>query len=106
MSFRIQFQDVPHSVYLAQKCQELSRALAEEFPEVNRFDVTQSLLGAEQTTTIHVTGRDLDLASSSRAAFARDSVNEAFSKLRRQLRKHHDKLIFNRRREVAKTAPN
>jgi ribosome-associated translation inhibitor RaiA len=105
LSFKIHFHDVPHSVYLAQKCQELSRALSEEFPEALRFDVTQSQLGVDQTTTVHVTGRDLDFASTSKAAHARESVNEAFTKLRRQLRKHHDKAIFNRRREL-RAQPN
>ena len=96
----MQFQDVPHSLDLEEKCQSLSRQLSEEFPEALTFDVTQSQAGADQMTTVHVTGRDIDLASSSTAEHSRESVNDAFSKVRRQLRKHHDKQIFKSRRNA------
>lgn len=100
MTFRIHFQDVEHSNFLHEKCETLSRALQQEFPETLRFEVTMTQNGEERATQVHVTGKDVDFASTASSKSAPESVNDAFDRLRKQLRKHHDKLIFKRRREV------
>ena len=49
---------------------------------------------------MHVTGRDIDMAA---RAKSRESMlvaaREAFAKAHHQLRKHHDKHVFNPRRD-------
>ncbi len=94
------FQDLEHSDFLHSKCEDLSQSLRNEFPETTRFEVTMTQVGDERATQVHVTGRDIDFVSSASSKSARESVNDAFDRVRKQLRKHHDKVIFNRRREA------
>jgi ribosome-associated translation inhibitor RaiA len=98
MSFRIQFHDVPHSDAIRQECEDLASALLEEFPETSKCEVTVSHAGDEKELHLHVTGKDVDLAARAQARELRETVTEAFDRVRRQLRKHHDKQIFSRRR--------
>lgn len=100
MSFRMHFQEVPHSSYLRRKCVALSTDLQEEFPEIIRFEITHSHAGEERTTLVHVTGKQLDVASSANSRDPRESVNDAFDRVRRQLRKRHDKKVTRKRRAV------
>lgn len=99
MSFRIHFQDVETSSFLQRKCESLSQDLQEEFPEVQRFEVTLTQDGEDRSAQVHALGKDIDLASHATSKNVHESVNDAFERLRRQLRKHHDKQIFKRRRD-------
>jgi len=98
LSFRIHFQDLEPSTFLQRKCESLSRGLREEFPETTRFEVTLGQDGELRSTQVHVLGKDVDLVSTATCKNARESVNDAFERARRQLRKHHDKQIFKLRR--------
>jgi ribosome-associated translation inhibitor RaiA len=61
-------------------------------------------VGPEHETHVHINGKDLDVASRAKAIDLLGSVNDAFEKARRQLRKRHDKQIFSRRREPHRTS--
>ena len=54
----------------------------------------------EYEAHVHVTGKDIDLASSAKT---RESLvvaaREAFHRAHAQLRKHHDKAVFKHRRD-------
>ncbi len=100
MNFRMHFQDLPHSRFLQTKCQARAGALQTEFPEIMRVEVTHTHSGDDRATHVHATGRHIDLASNATSRSARESIQEAFGRLHRQLRKQHDKHIFNRRRET------
>jgi ribosome-associated translation inhibitor RaiA len=76
--------------------------LRDEFPETSKFEVTLRHNGDTHETHVHVTGKDLEVASSGHALTLEASVTEALEKTRRQLRKHRDKLIFGRRRDAQK----
>lgn len=98
MSFRIHFQDVPHSDKVRDECEQLAAALREEFPETSKCEVTITHSGEEKELHLHVTGKDVDLAARAQARDVHETVVEAFDRVRRQLRKRHDKKIFSGRR--------
>ncbi len=104
MSFRIHFQDVPHSDSIREECEATAGALRAEFPETSKVEVTLTHTGEDHSTHVHVTGKDLDLASRAESRELREALNEAFERVRKQLRKHHDKVIFGRRREAQKAS--
>ena len=97
MSFSIHFKDLPHSDRIRGECEQLAGELQEEFPFTSKVAVTVSQNGADHETHVHLTGKDVDLASSSRGRQLRDTVSEAFDRMRKQLRKHHDKVVGRRR---------
>ena len=98
MNFRLHFHGVSHDDEIKQSCQRLADSLKEEFPETSKCEVTLTHVGDENELHLHVTGKDIDLAARAQAREVRDTVSEAFDRVRRQLRKHHDKQIFSRRR--------
>ena len=105
MSFEIRFHDVPHSDKTRGECEELAQGLEAEFPETEKFEVTVSRNGELYETHLHVTGRHLSVNSSAESRELRDTMVEAFEKAHTQLRKHHDKQIYGRRREGQKSSP-
>jgi ribosomal subunit interface protein len=98
MSLRLNFHQIPTSDTLRTECEDRVRALQEEFPETTRFEVTVAHNGTEHEAHVHLTGKDVELAAHARGHDVRTSLEEALEKARRQLRKHHDKQIFARRR--------
>ncbi|MCP4007389.1 MAG: HPF/RaiA family ribosome-associated protein [bacterium] len=100
MSFRIHFHDdVPHSKRIGAECERISSELHEDFPELAKTEVAISVEGGELETRVHVRGKDIDLASTGKAKEMHDSVVEAFDRVKKQLRKHHDKVTFKGRRD-------
>lgn len=104
MSFRIHFHDLRSSESIRQECERLANNLRESFPETSKFEVRLSLNGELHETHIHVTGKDLEVASSAKHRELRDSVTDAFQRIQKQLRKRHDKQIFTRRRDATKSS--
>jgi ribosomal subunit interface protein len=98
MSFRIHFQDVPHSDAIRDECEQLASGLREEFPETSKCEVTVTHTGDDKELHLHVTGKDIDIAARAQARDMHETMTEAFDRVRKQLRKHHDKQIFSRRR--------
>lgn len=105
MSFRIHFQDVPHSDRVRSECEGLTSGLRDEFPETKKFEVTISQVRSDYEAHLHVTGKDLSVNAKATGKEMHEAVAEAFAKAQRQLRKHHDKVIFQRRREAQKSSP-
>lgn len=104
MSLRIHFHGLRQSEAVKRECERLVSELRDEFPGTSKFEVSLGLSGEDHQTNVHITGKDLDVASSSRGRELRDSITAAFERVRRQLRKHHDKQIFSRRRESHRAA--
>ncbi len=100
MSFRIHFHDVPHSDRIRTECEEHAEGLLAEFPEASKCEVAISHAREEHETHVHIRGKDVDLASIGKSREMRESVVEAFERVRKQLRKHRDKVIFGKRREA------
>ena len=72
--------------------------LADEFHEVNRFELTISENGAGFSVHGHATGKNTDVATHADAGAARAASDQVLDKIERQLRKVHEKRIFSRRR--------
>ncbi len=100
MNFRIHFHGISHDDDIKQSCQRLADSLQDEFPETSNFEVTLNHTGEEHESHMHVTGKELEIASSASGRELRNSIEEAFERVRRQLRKRHDKQIYTRRREA------
>ena len=100
MAFRMNFRDTPHSEVVQGECEGLAQTLRDEFPETTRVEVTVGHERDEYDAHVHVTGRDIDMAARAKSRESMPTaVREAFAKAHHQLRKHHDKQVFNRRRE-------
>ena len=99
MSFRIHFQDVPHLEQTREECEALAGGLEGEFPETEKFEITIRKAGEEFAAHLHVVGKQVSVNSNSRGRELRDTVQEAFERAQRQLRRHHDKAVFKGRRE-------
>jgi ribosome-associated translation inhibitor RaiA len=105
MSFQIRFQgDVPHSRRIAAECERTCDQLRAEFPEALTFEVSLGRTGEGFDAHVHVTGRQVSVAASARVRTLAEALHAAFARTERQLRKHHDKRIFARRREVQRPA--
>ena len=74
--------------------------LADEFHEVNRFELTISENGAGFSVHGHATGKNTDVATHADAGVVRAASDQVLDKIERQLRRVHEKRIFGRRREA------
>lgn len=94
MAFQIRFDDMPSDESVKQECETFGTALREEFPETSKVEVSLSRTGGEGFEAhVHVTGKDIDLAGTSKHREMREAAVEALERVRKQLRKHRDKLI-------------
>jgi ribosomal subunit interface protein len=100
MPLRIHFQELPHSENVRSDCEARVAALQEQFPETLKYEVTLTLDGSDHLAHVHVTGRDLEIASQGRQHALHEAIAEAFERVHRQLRKRHDKQIFKSRRDA------
>ena len=98
MSLQIHFHDVPHSDTVRSACARLAEGLSQEFPETSKYEVTLSHSKGDHEAHVHVTGKDLDVAAAAQKRDLAEAMTEGFERVRRQLRKHHDKQISSRRR--------
>ena len=105
MSFRIHFQDVAHSDKTKDECEALAQGLRDEFPEVEKTEVTISHIRDAYSTHLHVVGKQISVNANAKSRELAETLTEAFAKAHTQLRKHHDKVVFGRRREAQKTSP-
>ena len=99
MSFQIHFHDgLPHSKRLQADCERHTRELQGEFPETHKFEVACARSGERYEVHVHVTGKEGEVVASATHWVLHEGVQQAFSKVQRQLRKRHDKRIDARRR--------
>ncbi len=98
MSLRLHFHDVPHSDELRADAERHVGELQQEFPGTSKCEVSFSRDRAEHQTHVHLTGKEGEFASHAADADAKAALEAAFARLRRQLRRHHDKVVFERRR--------
>ena len=82
--------------HLTQRCE----ALAEEFHEATHFEVTLRGQGETVEGTCVVKGSRTHLSAHANGSDnARKAGDDALAKIERELRKDHDKRIFNARRK-------
>ena len=102
----IRDKDVEHDSELEEVIETRCGALAQEFPEANHFEVQLAMQAGEVEVHAHVSGRSTRFASHARDNRPRAAGDGALEKLHRELRRHHDKLIFGMRREAQRTRAN
>lgn len=76
-------------------------ALAREFPEITHLEVSlRSTAPGEFEATGHVTGKATEVATHAKADEPEPAVEKLLHTMRQQLRRTHDKHIFQHRREA------
>ncbi len=96
----LHFRDVEIDETVRESVHRRCDHLADEFHEVNRFELTISENGTGFSVHAHATGKNTDVATHADAEAARTASDQVLDKIERQLRRVHDKRIFSRRREA------
>jgi ribosome-associated translation inhibitor RaiA len=81
------------------------RQLADEFPEVDRIEISVHEDGAGIQVQGHATGKNTDAATHADASEVVPAVDAVLDKVKRQLRRAHDKRIFAQRRDAQRNPP-
>lgn len=74
--------------------------LTDEFPELTHVHVTLSPDGRGHHASAHATGKSTEIASHAQAPEPGHAADRVLDKLRHQLRKVHEKHIFEHRRRA------
>ena len=98
----VSFKDVKGSEKVREAAETRCAALAEEFPETTRFEITVTPDGGGFSAHGHVNGRDTEVAAHAEGQQMGEATDRLLDKLERNLRKVHDKKIFKNRREARK----
>jgi ribosome-associated translation inhibitor RaiA len=101
----IRFKDVDHDEDLRQDLERRTRELASEFPETTRFEISLEPDGTGFRIHGHVNGKHTQLATHGDGPDLRTAADQLFHRARQQLRRVHDKRIFQRRKEAQKSGP-
>jgi ribosome-associated translation inhibitor RaiA len=101
----ISFKDLETDEELRETIETRAHALAAEFPETTRVEVTLAAEGAGHVSHVGVHGRSTQIDVHASAIEKELAVDRALEKLARALRREHDKRIFARRREAQKANP-
>jgi ribosomal subunit interface protein len=99
------FKDLETDERVRETIEKRCTQLAEEFPEVNRFDIKLAGDGSGYAVNGHVTGKGRDVGAQAEASQLAPAADRLLEKLERQLRKFHDKQIFAQRREAQRDPP-
>ncbi len=101
----IRFKDVEHDELLREEIERRTRELASEFPETTRFEISLEPDGAAFRVHGHVNGKSTQLATHGQGPDLRSAADQLFHRVRQQLRRIHDKRIFQHRKEAQKSGP-
>ena len=101
----IRFKDVEHDEALREEVERRTRELASEFPETTRFEISLEPDGASFRIHGHVNGKHTQLATHGEGADLRSAADQLFHRVRQQLRRVHDRRIFQHRKEAQKSGP-
>jgi len=101
----IRFKDVEHDEALREELERRTRELASEFPETTRFEISLEPDGAGFRIHGHVNGKHTQLATHGDGVDLRSAADQLFHRVRQQLRRVHDRRIFQHRKEAQKSGP-
>ena len=101
----IRFKDVEHDEALRAELERRTRELASEFPETTRFEISLEPDGAGFRIHGHVNGKHTQLAIHGDGPDLRSAADQLFHRVRQQLRRVHEKRIFQHRKEAQKSGP-
>jgi len=98
------FKDLANDERVREAVAARAEALAQEFPELVRLEVTLSQDGVGVAAHGHASGKGEDVGAQASASERLPAAEALLDRLERQLRKHHDKRIFAQRREAQRDA--
>jgi ribosome-associated translation inhibitor RaiA len=101
----IRFKDVEPDEALRDELERRTRELAGEFPETTRFELSLEPDGAAFRIHGHVNGKNTRIPIQGQGPDVRSAADQLFHRLRQQLRRVHDKRIFQHRKEAQKSGP-
>ena len=101
----ISFKDLEPDEEVREQVATRLGALAAEFPEPTRIEVTLTPDGTGFSAHAHVTGRGTDLATAAKGAKLGLAADRLLDKLAQQLRRAHEKRVFAGRRGAKKDHP-
>jgi ribosome-associated translation inhibitor RaiA len=101
----IRFKGVEHDEQLREEIERRTRQLAAEFPETTRFELSLEPDGAGFAIHGRVNGKNTEVATNGQGPDLRTASDRLFDRVRQQLRRMHEKRIFQRRRAAQKTSP-
>ena len=96
--------DVHIGERLLESIERRCSALAAEFNEAKRFELSFEPRGAGVRGQLHATGSHTDVATHAEAEEVGIVTDRVFEKIERRLRRVHDKRIFARRRDAKLSA--
>jgi ribosome-associated translation inhibitor RaiA len=98
----VHFKDVERSDALNEAVEKRCLNMAEEFTEVDRFEI--SITPDRNDISVHAraSGKGTDVAAHANAPHEVTAADTALDRLERELRSRHDKRIFTPRREARK----
>jgi ribosomal subunit interface protein len=99
------FKDLETDERVREAIEKRCTQLAEEFPEVSRFEINLAVDGSGYAVHGHVTGKGRDVGAQAEASELAPAADRLLEKVARQLRKFHDKQIFTQRREAQRDPP-
>ena len=99
------FKDLSSDEAVREAVDARCQALAAEFPELVRIEVTLAPDGVGFTAHGHATGSHIDVATHATATQLLPAADKLLVKLERALRRTHDKRIFARRRQAQRKSP-
>ena len=101
----ISFKDLDVDERLRETLKKRCRALASEFPEVTRVELTLHPDGDGHSAHGHATGKDTEAATRATAVEMGAAADQVLDKLKQKLRRSHDKKIFSHRRAAKQRHP-
>ena len=104
-SIVVHFKDIEIDDSVRDSIERRCDQLTDEFPELDRIELTVSESGSGFSVHGHATGKNTDVATHAEADDARPASDQVLDRIERQLRKVHDKRIFSQRREAQRDPP-
>lgn len=103
-SVAIRFKDVENDDEVRSLLERKCDRIVAEFPEISRLELSLGQNAGDVEAQAHATGKGTDAAARAACEDTRRAGERALEKLERELRREHDKRIFQHRREAQKTA--
>jgi ribosome-associated translation inhibitor RaiA len=101
----VRFKDVEHDELVREDIERRTRQIAKEFPETTRFEISLEPDGAGFRIHAHVNGKSTEVATHGDGPDPRTAADQLFHRVKHQLRRVHDKRIFQHRRAAQKASP-
>ena len=102
----VHLREVEVEDHVSESIEKRCQALAKEFREVSRFEISIAHDGTSEIEVRgHATGKHTDIATHASASEPGPAIDRVLDRIARQLRAHRDKRIFAQRRDAQRHPP-